>query len=251
MVTEFLLPGIRVVYTDERNIFEKERRAGTCLLTRLDSGLSGADAYVEREADLSELTPDYLTRIYDRHLGRPHALFRLFTAGGEIALRELSGKDYEAFLALSAQSGMGLSELEDPADYERELQSYHQMTPCRQEQERQRFGARILSSYKMLDYGLWLILRNEKPIGLAGLMPGEGGVYLGYLVDKAHRGQGIAAAVCGEIIRYADEELGITSLLAQVHVDNHASKAVLLRLGFSLKMGTSIDATEIWEYRIC
>lgn len=237
MLTEFLLPGVRVVYTDEREVFLKEQAAGTCLLTTVNSGLSGADGYVECEEDLEELTPDYLIRIYDRHVGQPHELARIFAAGGEISVRELSGSDYEDFLFLSAQGGMGLAGHETPEHYRKELEQYKHMSEEEREQCLKQFGTQALYNYRMLDYGLWMVAKGGRALGLAGLMPGEDGVYLGYLVDEAHRGQGIATLVCREILHYASAELGIKRLFARVHVDNLPSRAVLSHLGF-LPCGT-------------
>lgn len=233
MMTEFLLPGVRVVYTDDEKAFFREQKAGTCLLTTADSGLPGADGYVECEADLEELTPDYISRIYDRHMGMPHELVRIFAAGGELSLRELSGKDYEDFLALSAQGGMGLAGYESPEHYMKELEQYRRMSEAERERALKRFGEQVLHNYRMLDYGLWMIFKDECAIGLAGLMPGEDGVYLGYLVDEVYRAKGIATLVCREIVHYASAELGITTLFAQAHVDNLPSRCVLRHLGFS------------------
>lgn len=234
MLTEFLLPGVRVVYTDEREAFLQEQAEGVCLLTTMDSGLSGADGYVECEEDLEELTSDYLTRIYDRHMGRPHELVRIFAAGGELSLRELSGADYEVFLALCAQGNTGLSGYETPEHFLKELQQYQGMSGAEQEQYSKQFGVRMLQNYRMLDYGLWLILKDAHPIGIAGLMPDAEGVRLGYLLDQAYRGQGIATQVCREIVHYAREELGISRLFSCVAVDNLPSRAVLRRLGFTV-----------------
>lgn len=232
MQMKFLLPAGRVLYTDEREVFLREQAAGTCLLAAADSGLAGADGYVEHEEDLDELTPDYLTRIYDRHVGTPHEVVRIFAAGGELSLRELCAADYGDFLRLSAQGGEGLWG-EAPEHFLSALEQYRNMSGAEREECEKAFGAQAQKNYRMLDYGLWLVQKGEKAVGLAGLMPKEDGVYLEYLLDKAYRGQGIAALVCREIIRYADEELGITVLFARTNVDNPSSKALLLRLGFS------------------
>jgi RimJ/RimL family protein N-acetyltransferase len=69
-------------------------------------------------------------------------------------------------------------------------------------------------------------------VGLAGLMPGDAGCELEYLLDRDFRGQGIATMVCREIVHYAGAELGIKVLFARASVDNQSSLRVLQRLGF-------------------
>jgi RimJ/RimL family protein N-acetyltransferase len=232
MFMEYMLPGGRVVYTDEEAAFKEEQQAGTCLLTSLESGLSGADAYVEAEADLDELTLDYLTRIFDRHEHRPHEIVRIFAAGGEILVREMTGEDYEAFLRLAAQGEDGLIGSERPVDFEAALSKYHQAGEEERQKLREQFGQQVWSNYRMLDYGLWMIEKGGHAVGLAGLMPGEAGCELEYLLDRDCRGQGVATMVCREIVHYAGAELGIKVLLARTSVDNQSSLRVLQRLGF-------------------
>lgn len=234
MLKEFLISGGRVVYTDEQKPFLSEQAAGTCLLTTVDSGLSGADGYVECREDLEELTQDYLARIYDRHMGNPHELIRMTVDGRMFFVRELFGDDYEDFLLLCSQGGVGLSGYESPKRFAGELEQYRKMDEAGRKQCLKQFGRQVLQNYRILDYGLWMLLKEEQPIGLAGLMPEEGGVYLGYLLDEAHRGQGIMTRICREIVHYAAEELGIRSLFARTAADNLPSRAVLQHLGFTV-----------------
>lgn len=252
MLKEFLIPEGRVVYTDEWKAFLVEQEAGTCLLTTVDSGLSGADGYVECREDLEELTQDYLSRIYDRHMGRPHELIRMAVDGKTLLVRELSGEDYEAFLVLCSQGGVGLSGYESSKHFARELEQYRKMDEAERKQCSKRFGRQVLQNYRILDYGLWLLLKEGQPIGLAGLMPEEDGVYLGYLLDEAHRGRGIITRICREIVHYAAEELGINRLFARTAVDNLPSQAVLRHLEFTVcrDMAGGIKDTVLYELRI-
>ncbi len=55
---------------------------------------------------------------------------------------------------------------------------------------------------------------------------------VGYWVDEAHRGRGLATAALGEILAAAFGELGLHRVQAGTLVDNHASQRVLARCGF-------------------
>jgi len=56
---------------------------------------------------------------------------------------------------------------------------------------------------------------------------------LGYWVDEAHNGQGLATAAVGEIVRFAFTGLKLHRVQAETLSHNEASQKVLLRNGFA------------------
>ena len=56
--------------------------------------------------------------------------------------------------------------------------------------------------------------------------------YLGFAVDAAHEGRGLAFEGVGEVVRFAFEELGLHRLQANHRPENERSAALLQRLGF-------------------
>ena len=57
---------------------------------------------------------------------------------------------------------------------------------------------------------------------------------LGYLLGREHAGQGYTTELAARMVRWAFEELGQERLVAQIHPENLASRAVLQKLGFHL-----------------
>ncbi|MFJ3924958.1 GNAT family N-acetyltransferase [Streptomyces sp. NPDC090022] len=55
---------------------------------------------------------------------------------------------------------------------------------------------------------------------------------LGYWVDEACRGKGLATAAVHEVCRIAREEIGLHRVEANTLLDNHASQRVLTKAGF-------------------
>ncbi|WP_418957344.1 GNAT family N-acetyltransferase [Streptomyces tritici] len=56
---------------------------------------------------------------------------------------------------------------------------------------------------------------------------------LGYWVDAAYTGQGLATRLTEEVCRAAREELGLHRVEASTLLDNHASQRVLAKTGFA------------------
>ena len=63
---------------------------------------------------------------------------------------------------------------------------------------------------------------------------------VGYVVDAAHTGHGIATTALRSLVAIAFDELGLHRLQGETLVDNHASQAVLRRCGFR-HYGTAPD----------
>ncbi|OXM64780.1 MULTISPECIES: GNAT family N-acetyltransferase [Amycolatopsis] len=85
--------------------------------------------------------------------------------------------------------------------------------------------------------GHWIIERDGAVIGLAHLrpsteLPGDL-VEIGYFLDPAHGGQGLATEAADALLRHAFTTLGLPAVWALVHESNVASQNLVRRLGFT------------------
>jgi ribosomal-protein-alanine N-acetyltransferase len=84
--------------------------------------------------------------------------------------------------------------------------------------------------------GRWWVVRarDGRALGFAGLnrlyTPG-----VGIVLDPAAWGHGLATEVLGAVVRYALEAMRLSRVEAQVHEDNAAARAVVERLGFTVR----------------
>lgn len=56
---------------------------------------------------------------------------------------------------------------------------------------------------------------------------------MGFVIDKAYRGQGIGGRVLEEAIRWCYADFGVRPIALGVHKDNHGASAFYLRHGFT------------------
>ncbi|MDP8225282.1 MAG: GNAT family protein [Candidatus Lernaella stagnicola] len=80
-------------------------------------------------------------------------------------------------------------------------------------------------------------------LGLHQLASPHRGAELGFWVHTAHTGRGICTAIAARSTRYAFDELGLHRLFIRHGLDNHASRAVIHKLGF-VHEGTARD--DLW-----
>ncbi|MET9430744.1 MULTISPECIES: GNAT family protein [unclassified Streptomyces] len=89
---------------------------------------------------------------------------------------------------------------------------------------------------------MWLAFHGEDVVGcatLSGIALGPfRSAFLGYWVDAAHTGRGLATRLVGEVCRAAREELGLHRIEAGTVLDNTASQRVLAKSGFE-RIGTA------------
>ncbi|MEU3401566.1 GNAT family N-acetyltransferase [Streptomyces filamentosus] len=82
----------------------------------------------------------------------------------------------------------------------------------------------------------WFAVDGERIVGcatLSGIVEGPfRSASLGYWVDGGYTGRGIAGALVDEVLRAAEETLGLHRIEACVLPYNHASLRVLARAGF-------------------
>ncbi|MEU8530849.1 GNAT family protein [Streptomyces sp. NPDC048629] len=88
----------------------------------------------------------------------------------------------------------------------------------------------------------WVAVDGDAIVALATLSGIVEGPFrsasLGYWVDPAYAGQGVATQLVAEVCRGAREELGLHRIEARTMLDNHASQRVLAKSGFE-RIGTA------------
>jgi RimJ/RimL family protein N-acetyltransferase len=85
--------------------------------------------------------------------------------------------------------------------------------------------------------GHWVIERDGTVVGLAHLRPStelSGDlVEIGYFVDRAHGGQGLATEAAAALLHHGFTTLGLHAVWALIHESNVASQNLARRLGFT------------------
>ena len=109
-------------------------------------------------------------------------------------------------------------------------------SPFSEEQVRRRLALEIANQAA---HGIqyWPLFRvvDDVYVGCCGLRPfpeRQGVLEIGFHLCFEHWGQGYAAEAARAAIQYAFTTLGVTELFAGHHPENHASRNLLLRLGF-------------------
>lgn len=156
----------------------------------------------------------FLLGIYQRKHGIPWEILRT----ERCILRELCMEDMDALFALYGKPGV--TDYVEPL-YERA-----------QEEEYQR--AYIENMYGYYGYGMWLVIEGKmgKVIGRAGLERREEALEMGYIIAPEYQRQGYGYEVCRGILAWAAEHLDDPQLQCLVRPGNHASAALLHKLGF-------------------
>jgi len=71
-------------------------------------------------------------------------------------------------------------------------------------------------------------------VGAAGLQPENGAAEVGYWLGRRYWRQGYATEAVRRLVAFAFDTLGVSRVVAKVHVDNHRSVRVLERAGLRL-----------------
>ena len=167
--------------------------------------------------DLDSIDAEYLERIYRRYRNIPWDILET----ERCYLRETTVGDVEEFFRIYADKKI--------VEYTEDL--YPTI-----EEEIEYTKEYIANAYHFYEFGVWTIIEKTsgRIIGRAGLSVHEGFEQpeLGYVLDTAYQGQGIALEVCSAILDYAKEYLGAETINALVHRENAPSLRLLDRLGF-------------------
>ena len=96
---------------------------------------------------------------------------------------------------------------------------------------------RVIGSYKAHGFGMWLAVERDggASVALAGLVRHEGLDVpdVGYALVERAWGKGYAQEAAAAVLHHAQTVMGIPSLAAITAPDNHASMAVLRKIGFT------------------
>lgn len=179
--------------------------------------LSSAEYVIE---NIEEIAFDTYVRIYNRLSD----LSCIIAQVEDYRLRETCVQDVDAFYEIYA----------DP-----EITRYMENLYADREEEIAYTIDYIHNVYRFYEYGIWTIesIRTGEIIGRAGLNVREGYDIpeLGFMVRRKYQGKKVATKVCGEVIRYAREELAFDTLQAFVNPDNEISIHLLKKLGFEVE----------------
>jgi RimJ/RimL family protein N-acetyltransferase len=103
----------------------------------------------------------------------------------------------------------------------------------------------LLRHWERWGFGPWTVLAGGTPIGYAGLRHADVGgrpeVELLWFLDADHWGQGYATEMAREAVRVAFEVLELDAVVAQTVDVNHASRAVMEKLGMAYE-GETVHA---------
>ena len=98
---------------------------------------------------------------------------------------------------------------------------------------------RVLASYRDHGFGMWVVVEAKSGdlIGLAGLVKRDGleTPDVGYAFLPQAWGQGYAPEAAAGVLRHSRERLGLGKLAAITSPGNHASMAVLRKVGFAFQ----------------
>ncbi|NNG17869.1 MAG: GNAT family N-acetyltransferase [Gemmatimonadales bacterium] len=112
-----------------------------------------------------------------------------------------------------------------------------QLGGIRDEHQADEYLTRNLEHWTKYGFGLWIVyeLAGETPIGRAVLrhllVDDVDEVEVGYAFYPEFWGRGLATEVATACVAFGRERLGVSSLVAVTHRDNHASQHVLRKVG--------------------
>ena len=172
-------------------------------------------AYIIEEPD--QLERDTLIRIYRRLTGAPWDILTT----KRCLIREMTTEDFEQTRQL----------------YDTEASEFLE-APGEGEEDRTFFSQYIQKVYPFFGYGMWAVILKEtgQLIGRAGFEHSPSGgseVFLGFLIGKQYRRQGIAGEICTGILWYGTQMLGFDEIFAEADKKNTVSLHLLRRLGFA------------------
>ena len=106
--------------------------------------------------------------------------------------------------------------------------------------------------------GTYAITLEGEPIGCISLQPTRnpaciGHLELGYWMGVPHWGNGYMPEAAGALIRCGFEELGLTEIWCAHYVENHNSRRVIKKLGFTYRFRAMEqnglgETKEVWYY---
>ena len=215
-------PNTGTLYlTDSAEVFRSLSDAGFAVVGYLhannaDESFPGADYLI---SEPHYVDPDSYVKIWQRLTHRPWTILET----ERLVIREMTAADLE----------------ENAALYKDEEASRFLTPPLADlQKEREKLEAYIDKVYGLYGYGSWAVIlkENGRMIGRAGFEPYQAGqdrLRMGYLIGAEYRRQGYALEACSALVCYAVQALGFPGVCAITSPENAASKALLIKLGFT------------------
>jgi [ribosomal protein S5]-alanine N-acetyltransferase len=96
---------------------------------------------------------------------------------------------------------------------------------------------RVLDSYEAHGFGMWIVEAAGESVGIAGLLKREGLDHpdIGYAFLEHAWGKGYAQEIAAAVLDYARGPLRIGTVVAITGPENHASMAVLKKIGLTFQ----------------
>ncbi len=171
----------------------------------------------------------YPERVYRRYLNLPWNILET----NRCLVRETTEEDLEAFYEIYKHPS--ITRYMEPLFSDKEKE-YQYITSYRK------------NVYEFYEFGIWTVILKESGdiIGRAGLTMREGfdEPELGFVIGHPWQGEGYGYEVCKAILQYGLSEFGFHKVQAFSQPQNHASLALLYKLGFRHVDENSIDGIE-------
>jgi RimJ/RimL family protein N-acetyltransferase len=132
----------------------------------------------------------------------------------------------------------------------------HSVRGVMTEKATREFVGGCIFSYQANDFGPWAVVEkcSSAFIGFCGLnaepVEGTEEVEIGYRLDRAFWGKGLATEAAAATLAYAFETLGIDSVIAIVEPENIASVNVIEKLGFNTFIHSQYHRRGVKIYRM-
>lgn len=202
-----------------------------CISTDLGLGehFNGPVAYVVYE--LLDITPEFCQEVYARKMNIPLVISRT----EDFTIREIEIADLPALY-----------------DLYKTVQDCEFIEPLYEYEEEKEFTVNYIENmYRFFGYGLWLVFDNKtgELVARAGIenrsIDGNNCQELGYIVRKDRQRNGLATAICEEIIRLAEHRYAIDRLFICTDKNNIPSIALSRKLGFKL-YASDVDGMNLY-----
>ena len=118
--------------------------------------------------------------------------------------------------------------------------------------------SRFLRHWDKRGFGLWALEEKESEtfVGFAGLVhqedwvEGEHKTEVGWRLDRAFWGRGLATEAAGASVAYGFETLGLERIISIIQSENHASRRVAEKAGLSPRGETRWRGTPVVWYAV-
>ena len=131
-----------------------------------------------------------------------------------------------------------ISDVEDVYEYAKcdDVTKYLLWTPHVDKEHTQNYLSYVQERYKMGDFYDWAVVckENGKMIGTCGFTRFDcrnNAAEVGYVINPAYHGVGIATEAVGRVIRFGFDELDLNRIEGRFMIENNASRRVMDKNG--------------------